>query len=104
MNLKGNNLDDVTTKIVDAILDEPILKKEVILPRVRIILKAWVNANDRPVNYNDIKTEKGQLQRTIEKRGLEKEYWRRKLKEITPVEKMETYYAEINKILKDNGF
>lgn len=104
MNTKGNDLDAVTVRLVDAILSDHILQKDKLIPRVRSIIQAWVRINDRPPDYNSIKTDKGLLQKTIEQRGVEKEYWRNKLKETIGDDKMKPYYDELYNILVDNGF
>jgi len=104
MNTKGNNLDDISERLVDAILSDNILSKEELIPKCRSILKAWVNAYDRPVNYDNIKTDKGVLQRTIEQRGFEKEFWKNKLSSLIGKEKMKEEYAEINKELEIKGY
>lgn len=104
MNTKGNNLDTITERIVDAILADHILQREKIIPRVRAIIQAWVKVNDRPTDYNTIKTDKALLQKTIEHRGVEKEFWRNKLKEKIGSDNMQPYYEELNNTLIDSGF
>ena len=104
MNTKGNDLDAVTVKLVDAILSDHILQSDKLIPRVRSIIQAWVRVIDRPVNYDNIKTDKGLLQKTIEQRGMEKEYWRNKLKEEIGDNKMQSYYDELHNMLIDGGF
>lgn len=104
MNTKGNDLDTVTVRLVDAILSDHILQRDKLIPRVRAIIQAWVRANDRPADYDSIKTDKGLLQKTIEQRGVEKEYWRNKLKETIGADKMQPYYDELHNMLVDGGF
>jgi hypothetical protein len=104
MNTKGNDLDEIAERLVDAVLADHILQRDKLIPRVRAIIQAWVKVNDRPADYNTIKTDKGILQKTIEQRGVEKEFWRNAMKENFGADKMQIYYEHLNKILVDGGF
>ena len=104
MNTKGNNLDTVTERLVDAILSDNFLQRDKLIPRCRAIIQSWVKANDRPSNYDEPKTSNGKLQKTVEQRGIEKEYWRAKLIEIVGKESMQPYYDELRNKLIDTGY
>ncbi len=104
MNTKGNNLDEVTLKLVDAILADHILQRDKLIPRVRAILQAWVKVSDRPADYNNITTDKGRLLKTIEQRGVELDYYKSKLKDAIGNENMLPCYKELETILIEQGF
>lgn len=104
MNGSTPSLDKVSENIVDTIIADKIFQKEKILPRVRSILKVWYNSMTRPADYDSIKTDKGLLQKTIEHRGVERDFWRLKITELVGKDKMQPYYDEINNLLKEKGF
>jgi|GEM_PF-1606812 hypothetical protein len=104
MNTRGNSLDEIAERLVDAILSDNFLQRDKLIPRCRSIIQAWVKVNDRPVNYDEPKTSSGKLQKTIEQRGFEKEYWRSKIIEIKGKENMQKYYDELDKSLIDMGY
>lgn len=104
MNTKGNNLDAVTERLVDAILSDAFLQRDKLIPRCRAIIQAWVRANDRPANYDEPKTSYGKLQKTIEQKDIEKEYWRLKFIEFVGKKNMQPYYTDLRNKLVDMGY
>lgn len=104
-NLHNENLDTITKNLVKAILDETILNEQNLIPKVRALLRAWMVKESRPVNYDNIKTNVGLLQKTIEQRGVERDYFKKQLYILVGENEMhKTYYPEIDKILKEEGF
>lgn len=42
MNTKGNTLDEVSSRIIKAILAEPFINEAELVPRIRTIIKTWI--------------------------------------------------------------
>lgn len=104
MNTIGNNLDTVTERLVDAILSDNILQRDKLIPKCRAIIQAWVRVNDRPVNYDEPKTPIGKLQKTIEQKDIENQYWRSKFTEVVGKQNMQPHYDELTSKLIDTGY
>ena len=98
------SLDDLSERIADSIIDLPSMSsKEDIRLTVRSQLKIWHDVTNRPVERKEPKTPKAKLQYTIEKRGIEREFWRKKLISIIGKENMQEHYDELTSLLKDMG-
>lgn len=104
MNTKGNDLDTVSERLVDAILSDTFLQRDKLIPRCRAIIQAWVRVNDTPKNYDQPKTSNGKLQKTVEQRGIEKEFWRSKVIELVGKDKMQPLYDELKNRLIETGY
>ena len=85
-------------------MDEPLFNREKLIPKVKAILKAWINVQDMPTNYDEPKTESGKLLKTVNQRGLEREFWRMKYIELIGEENMRKHYDELDKKLTELGF
>lgn len=93
MNTKGNNLDTVTERLVDAILSDNILQRDKLIPKCRA-----------PINYDEPKTPIGKLQKTIEQKDIENQYWRSKFTEIVGKKNMQPHYDDLTNKLIDSGY
>lgn len=103
-NSKTISLDDLCDRIIDIFLDEPILDRKNLQPRIRSVLKIWHRATNIPKDYNNIKTDKGILQRTIEQKEIENQFWRDILKEEIDKDKLDKYFQNLDNILIDLGY
>ncbi len=104
MNTKGNNSDDVAERIAEAILAEDVFSKKHMIPKIAAIIRAWIRENDKPADYNNIKTDKGLLVKTVEKKTLEVIFWRQQLRDLIGEEKMKPYYDNIQEELTKKGY
>src|SRR4051812_4728067 len=104
MNTKGNSLDDVVERLVDAILEDAILQRDKLIPRCRAIIQAWVRLNDRPNNYDEPKTPYGKLQKTIESRDIANVFWKDEIKKLVGPANMQPYYDDLSNKLIEAGY
>lgn len=94
-------LDDIAERIIDAVLNEPILNRENLHNLIRPILKIWLKGTD---SFRRQKAPKSKLQITIEQRDIEKRFWHNKLKDFIGRENIQKYYDELNDILIKEGY
>ena len=104
MYTRGNNMETVAERLVDAILSDNYLSREKLIPRCKAILSAWIQSNDKPKNYNKITTEKGKLVKTIEQKNTEMKYWMQKVRELKNKDEMSDLYSELNSKLQSEGY
>lgn len=91
-------LDEIANRIIDAILEERHINRESLSLRIRPILKIWLKQTDAAITSNRKKhASKDKLQWTIEKRGMEIEFWLNEIRRLTNEDQMKEYYAKINK-------
>lgn len=98
------SLPVIAERIADSILSEKYVNKGTIIDKITVNLKVWHKLTNRPVDYDKIKTDKGRLQYTIEKKDIELEFWRKKMKETTEAEKMNEYYLELKNLTTELGY
>jgi hypothetical protein len=101
---KQLSLRTISERLADSIISEKIISKESLIDKIMLNLRVWHKLTNRPVDYNSIKTEKGVLQLTIEKKDIELQYWRDKLKEHLGKDKMNNFYNELDFILEEMGY
>lgn len=104
MQTKGNNIKDISKRISDAILADNILDKEKLPEKIKTILSAYFVLYDRPINYDNIKTDAGILQRRVEEKEVEISFWRHHMRKIVPAGGIQAYYDMLDIRLKDQGF
>ena len=88
---------EVSERIVDAILDEPFLNKQKLLPKVESIINAWLQLT------NLLKSDKLDLAKMIESRERESLFWRNKMREKFPKKEVEKMYKECDEYLINLG-
>jgi hypothetical protein len=88
------SLNDIAERVVDAVLEERFLNKKSLTKTIRPILKIWFNKSSKHKKPSNKPTDK--LLETIEVRGLERVYWRKKVEEIVGADNMRPFYDEIN--------
>lgn len=98
MNL---SLDEISNRVVDAVLDERMINKDSLIKRIRPILKIWLKNTDTHKNVS--KKPKDKLVHTIEQRGIERDFWKQSLKDIVGDDKMQEYYNIVNQKVKDHN-
>ena len=99
---KDISLDEITKRVVDAILEERHIDKVNLPKLIRPILKVWLKKTD---SFKKTKSaNKNQLQRTIESRGLKEAYWHAEMKKLTNPQIMYQHYKNIDELLTKEGF
>lgn len=97
-NLK---LDDIADRIIDAILSEPHLSRDMLFRIIRPNLKVWLKRTDE---FKSHKVSKDKLQYTIEKKALEVKFWHDKMKALKTLGEMSSLYAEFSDIARREGY
>lgn len=87
------NTDDLIDLIIDAIKDEPYFTKEVLKPKIKMLIKAF-RLKTGSVNYSKSLSENAhaKLIRSNELHNLEKDFWKQELKKIVGNDNMQKYY------------
>lgn len=96
----NGTLDDISLRIVDSILEEPVFNRDELKIKVRAILNTLLKIQDRP-KYDSIKTDKGKLIRTIERKQIEREFFKSKCKLLLSDNDMKSLYDELDNILEN---
>jgi hypothetical protein len=104
MNLKGNTLDDIIERLIEAILADNIFSKDKLRPRLRAILGAWIKIQDSPVAGREPKTPAEKYIRTIEQKNLEQYFWRKQLEAKIGPQGMKAHYEALKQHLIEQGF
>ena len=97
------SLDEITTRIVDAVLNEPILNKEKLTTMIRSIIKIWMNVKNLPKNNNKGWTKTSKYKLLIKKGEVELNFWKKKYKESVDSQQLNKCFDELDEVLKDNG-
>jgi hypothetical protein len=93
------SLDEIVSRIIDAILEERIFSREELHKRIRPILKIWLKCTDMPKITSTQVLPKHI--KTIESRRITAEYWRDKYKKVVTHDEMVKCYNEVNEIIAD---
>lgn len=105
LKMRNYTIEELSEMIVEAILSEQFLNKQVLVPKVQALIKTMVDLKNVPKNYNSytsISREAKRL-RTIEQRGKETKFWMNIVKGLDG-NNMETYYKQQEEMLIENGF
>ena len=95
------NLDTLTERITDAILEDAFLTKDNIQKRVRSILLIWspaISAAKKNVKNTD------EFVRGSERKRIELNYWKERARKRMTKEEIISAYKEIDSILVDAGY
>lgn len=95
------SLDEISKRIVDAVLAEPHINRESLQNLIRPILKIWLKCTD---DFKSQKANKPKLQFTIENREIQQRFWRNKVRELVGNENMQDFYDELDHILVELGY
>ena len=103
--IRNNTVDDLTDMLIEKILQETYLSKEVLNPLVKSFVKAFVDLKNVPTDYNKIESPTLQARRlrTIEQRDIQIKYWIDAVKSLDG-DNIKKYYDEQNDLLKKRGF
>lgn len=99
------SFDEVSELIVNAIRDEPFFNKDVLIPKVRAILKGF-KVDFAAAAYSAIEkpSQTAKRIREIERLNFEKVFWREKLEDIISKEKINEYYNDLDNERRIRGF
>jgi len=108
MSKPKNNIsfEELSELIVSAINDEPFFTKEVLIPKVRAILRGF-NANINATHYNRIESpsDAARRLRSIEVNRIEKNFWKTKCQDLVGgSDFMQSLYEELNLHLTYKGY
>ena len=96
------SIDEIASRIVDAIMAQPFIYREKLIGTITPVLKIWIKQTDKYKKTGIAHIDK--LQMTIQSRDVQQKYWLNKLKEIIGPEQMQPYYNELDEILTREGF
>jgi hypothetical protein len=101
---KNTSFDELSKLIIDAIEQEQFFNKEVLIPKVKAIIRGF-KINLATINYNKIQTpaETGRTLRAMEKNEIERAFWQRAVKKYLP-DKIEILYDECDENSRQHGF
>jgi len=102
---KNYTIEELSAMIVDTVLEEKILNRQTLLPRVQALVKTMVDLKNVPKNYNayESKTTAARRLRTIEQKDCELKFWLALVKKMDP-DNMEHYYKQSLDHLIEKGF
>jgi len=94
---RHHSFKELSELIVDAIIDEPIFNKKILIPRIESILKAFnLKVSTIPkLTGEETVTEKHRRLAHIDKKENQVKFWKNKCKSLSP-EKMEEFYNELD--------
>lgn len=96
------SLDEIASRIVDAIMAQPFIHREKLIETITPVLKIWIKQTDKYKKTGVARIDK--LQITIQSRDVQQKYWLNKFKEIIGPEQMQQYYDELDEILTRDGY
>lgn len=95
------SLDEITTRVIDAVLAQPYINRETLNPLIRSVLKVWLKSTDE---FKSQKANKTKLQCTIENREVQQKFWLSKVRELVGNNDMNPLYDELDEILIKQGY
>ncbi len=96
------SLDEISSRIIDAVMDERHIDRKSLYKIIRPILKIWIKQSDRAKKTGHASIDK--LRITIENKELQQKYWLGKLRELVGSENIQAYYDELDKLLIEGGY
>lgn len=95
------SIDELAEIVVTAIQEEPFFNKEVLIPKVRALIKGF-RTQLKAAEYNKIKTpsQTAKLIRSNELQNIEKHFWKEELKKLVGDEEIKKYYSMLQELLK----
>jgi hypothetical protein len=102
--MKKTPLNELSEIIVSAIEQEHFFTKEVLIPKIRAILKGFrVDLSTTKYNKLETPSDAARRLRTLEQRDLERAFWKDKVKNLVG-SKIDGYYYELEELLSSKGF
>jgi len=102
--MKNLSLNDIASRIADAVLEHRIVSKTSLVAAIRPILEIWIKKADATKKYNGKKTPLAALQKTIESRDVQSEFWRQEMIKIKGKDNMREYYDNLDSLLIEKGY
>ena len=97
-------LDEISRRVVEAVVESNYVNPTQLLPRIRSILRIWLTRRDsvkrtkpRPKNRYTKSV------KTLEKEKFECVYWKRELRSIIGEEEMKKHYQVLEEKLDESG-
>lgn len=106
MKTKQNySIDELAELLFKATTEETFLKKEVLIPKYKVLIKQMVDLKNSPKNYNAYESPNTAARRlrTIEQKDQEIIFWRDIVKGLDG-ENIQKYYAAQEEMLIAKGF
>lgn len=101
---KSTSFEELSEIIVSAIREEPFFTKEVLIPKVKAIIRGFrINLSTAKYDAIEKPTDTARRLRELEKLELEKTFWQRKVKNLVG-DKIDGYYHELDSVYEQNGF
>lgn len=96
------SIDEIASRIVDAIMAQPFIYREKLTEIITPVLKIWIKQTDKYKKTGVAHIDK--LQATIQSRDIQQKFWLGKVKELTGPDRMQVYYDELDQILVREGY
>lgn len=99
------SMDELAAMLVEEIMAEPILRRDTLLPKIKVWLKGMVDLKNVPKNYNAYESKKKQAirLRTIEQKDAEIKFWLAIVRNLDK-DNIEQHYKDQEQMLRDKGF
>lgn len=93
---------ELSELIVNAIIEEPFFKKEILVPKIKSVITAFnLKLNNIKLDSVTSETDKSRLLKEIYKQDFERKFWMQKIRDNFP-EKINEYYQELDELTKKN--
>lgn len=98
-------MQNLADEIVTLVLSENFLKREVLLPRITAVLKAYIRkTKNAPIHSKRLDPEKvNKYALTIHKKDTELAYWKKEIRKLQDEKQMQSHYEGIRQFLIDSG-
>ncbi len=101
---KDISFEKLSEIIVSAIREEQYFSKEVLIPKVQTLIKAFrINLSTAKYEAIEKPKESAIRLREIEKMTLERDFWKSKVRNLVG-EKIDGYFHELDTLRKGRGF
>lgn len=98
-------MENLADEIVTMILSENFMRRDVLMPRVTAILKAYIRkTKNAPLHSKRLDPQKvNKYALTIHKKDTELAYWKQEIRKLQNEEQMQAHYSGIKQFLIDSG-
>lgn len=87
------SLDEITDRIVEAVLQEPFINKKELTPVIRATLKIWIIQLERAKGFSK---SDGKLAAQFTIIETERDFWKNKARELFSESKLQEAYDELD--------
>lgn len=104
MEIKHRNLslNEIASRISDALLEEPYWQKSSMINKIRPILKIWIKRADSVKKHKSKTTTLHKLQWTVQSKQTEARYWLDALRKEIGEDAVKPYYDRQQEFLRQN--